>query len=804
MKSQIGYTLTFTNKSKTKTDYLLPMLCLALTAYSIVFSVISAFNLPFSSTKLLICATLFTGILFLAFVSFKKYKIFIGSALLVVWSSLFFIFKENFLKGFAESFSFISETIEQNQKIGWEYQSFASYDSKLMELAFIFILFPIVLILAYNLFGKLNAMAWLLVVVPIYEPMIFFNQLPNLWCFAILIIVGIIVLILSKVNSSLLNNAEDIRNIRNANTSAMIIATAVGLFLIITLLVINETGYGLFLEKMPARTNAKNVITEVLSPTFEEKTPPQGGITGGNFSKTDNFSFTGETALTIEADKLMGNLYLRGFVGGAYTSKGWEQVKLGGDKSVDIIGLDSMELSNIFHCKKRDLKITLGKAASNKYDYQPYFVLNRKGNSFEYFEVANYDNNLFLLSKEQIYNTLLNSMAVSKGKLNKEILDKHFKEEEKYYETIKDKYLSVPKSAEAVYEEYKPLSSKFNNTENAIKYVMADLASRANYTLSPGKTPENKDFVTYFLYENKKGYCTHFASAAVLIFRSMNIPARYVEGYVVNASEYVSGSQTEEGKYLIDVKDTASHAWCEVYLKGCGWIPVEVTPGLTPMPTGDIADARGDAIEYESEGQSRINQIAVEMPKIEEQMAEGGATETSGKDYKSNGKNRAFNSVIYRILIVIALIVLIIGFVVLFRYLSLRRWGKLLNDSDKKVSILSWFKFFMLVYKDNKYISLEKWARDKEEKEIFEKDSITFAIDVVQKSAYSNTDEMIASNISEEEYKGARARFIYCVCSTYEKLTFIEKVKWLLISRLPLPIKEYRQNLESKVSGNDT
>lgn len=73
------------------------------------------------------------------------------------------------------------------------------------------------------------------------------------------------------------------------------------------------------------------------------------------------------------------------------------------------------------------------------------------------------------------------------------------------------------------------------------------------------------DYVEYFLYENKQGVCTHFASAAVLLFRLYGIPARYVEGYLVRDLESGNGAQA--------IMDEAAHARAEIYVKGVGWIP---------------------------------------------------------------------------------------------------------------------------------------------------------------------------------------------------------------------------------------
>ena len=50
------------------------------------------------------------------------------------------------------------------------------------------------------------------------------------------------------------------------------------------------------------------------------------------------------------------------------------------------------------------------------------------------------------------------------------------------------------------------------------------------------------------------------------------MPARYVEGYLVRDLESGNGAQA--------IMDEAAHAWAEIYVKGVGWIPIEVTPGF--------------------------------------------------------------------------------------------------------------------------------------------------------------------------------------------------------------------------------
>ncbi|MBR1724400.1 MAG: transglutaminase domain-containing protein, partial [Ruminococcus sp.] len=93
------------------------------------------------------------------------------------------------------------------------------------------------------------------------------------------------------------------------------------------------------------------------------------------------------------------------------------------------------------------------------------------------------------------------------------------------------------------------------------------------YDLKPGVTPEGEEFVSYFLDVQKKGYCTYYASAGVMLMRRLGVPARYVEGYIIEPSQYSAD------KSYITVSDRCAHAWCEVFIDGCGWYPLEFTPG---------------------------------------------------------------------------------------------------------------------------------------------------------------------------------------------------------------------------------
>lgn len=102
------------------------------------------------------------------------------------------------------------------------------------------------------------------------------------------------------------------------------------------------------------------------------------------------------------------------------------------------------------------------------------------------------------------------------------------------------------------------------------------LEENASYRLDVAATPVGKDFVEYFLFESHEGYCAHFASAAVLMFRYCGIPARYAAGYSASSASF---SRTQDDLYVTNLTGSQAHAWAEIYVDGAGWVPVETTPG---------------------------------------------------------------------------------------------------------------------------------------------------------------------------------------------------------------------------------
>ena len=135
------------------------------------------------------------------------------------------------------------------------------------------------------------------------------------------------------------------------------------------------------------------------------------------------------------------------------------------------------------------------------------------------------------------------------------------------------------------------------------------LEQRAVYDVSPGTTPQGEDFVEYFLFERGRGFCVHFASAAVLLYRMSGFPARYVSGYAVPASAF---SETAEGEYEARIADTMGHAWAQVYdLQREVWLDQEHTPAALPSAEAPAADEQESGEREAEPAQVRVGLSAL-------------------------------------------------------------------------------------------------------------------------------------------------------------------------------------------------
>jgi hypothetical protein len=164
--------------------------------------------------------------------------------------------------------------------------------------------------------------------------------------------------------------------------------------------------------------------------------------------------------------------------------------------------------------------------------------------------------------------------------------------------------------------------------------------SQMEYNTSPGALPENvndgSSFLDYFLLSGRKGFCSYYATAFVLLANSEGIPARYVQGYIVPVKR----------RTTVKVTSDMAHAWPEAYIDGFGWMSFEPTPGYTGR--------NGAGWEMSSNADTEM-QAAV-LPEMPETAADTQQVTDTGK-----GRKR-FNPAIPAVIAVIAALMLLILF----------------------------------------------------------------------------------------------------------------------------------------------
>ncbi|TYQ18021.1 UNVERIFIED_CONTAM: Transglutaminase-like enzymes, putative cysteine proteases [Acetivibrio alkalicellulosi] len=228
-----------------------------------------------------------------------------------------------------------------------------------------------------------------------------------------------------------------------------------------------------------------------------------------------------------------------------------------------------------------------------------------------------------------------------------------------YSSFVFDNYTFIPQTVpDRVYELANDIIKGETNNYEKAKAIEKYLSENYFYTLLPGNTPDERDFVDYFLFDIEEGYCTYFATSMAILARCVGIPTRYIEGYRLPLNK------SENGIY--EVTNREAHAWVEAYFEGIGWITFEPTatynftfynPDSTPPPYL-MNQVRSDSIprDYIFDTPDDIIQYPL---------------------YNDEDQRERSLLIILAVLLVISIILLIVIFNMLRRKLKLRKLYKM-------------------------------------------------------------------------------------------------------------------------------
>lgn len=141
-----------------------------------------------------------------------------------------------------------------------------------------------------------------------------------------------------------------------------------------------------------------------------------------------------------------------------------------------------------------------------------------------------------------------------------------------------EKYLQLPENLpKRVKDLSKRLTEKSPTDYDKVKAIEHYLKNEGEFTYSLTDAlfvPENRDYVDFFLFDSKFGYCEHFASAMVVLLRAADIPTRWARGF----NEGTLTARNANGFNTYEIRNKNAHVWPEVYFETIGWVPFEPTP----------------------------------------------------------------------------------------------------------------------------------------------------------------------------------------------------------------------------------
>lgn len=558
-----------------------------------------------------------------------------------------------------------------------------------------------------------------------------------------------------------------------------------------------------------------------------------GGVSGGDLGKIDRIRYKNITMFELTAPSTGKNQYYRSFYGASYRDNSWGEVASSTNSEYTMLFTNfhnlkvdtNVQTSSLMKIigSNQTIQNSLGKLgfdytqnvlkrefslfyenAPKKYWYLPY---GADKSTEQRSSIDGYPQNNSQSYCVANYYTLANSDYTTIGKFvdsysgNIAEMAKYKLWESEYRKYVYDVYTDLPEDST---ESISVLAKKYAVTSEAekeeyIKAVKKYFDDNFSYTLSPGKVPEGRDFVDYFMNESKKGYCTYFATAATLMFRAAGIPSRYVEGYCVTDNEikqgdvsrgYLytqnSGSIVENtyDKYKIPVYDNNAHAWVEIYKDGYGWIPVEVTPGVV-YSANQLSNSDKAQPEPEDQTQQDDTEVSSETKTDEVQKSDDASDEMKGY-----GDLLAFIAVNVGTIISIILGAVLITAIAVWYVIYLKTKRSIENllsmesGYNNKKQIFLVYQYFTKLCR---FIKVEKpEAMDyeeyskllKESSSYFAECNINDIMEIVLKARFSNSEAMPdEALIVTKEVAGLRDK-------VYEKSGWLNKIRFRYLSKL--------------------
>lgn len=157
-----------------------------------------------------------------------------------------------------------------------------------------------------------------------------------------------------------------------------------------------------------------------------------------------------------------------------------------------------------------------------------------------------------------------------------------------YDQGIAEQFLQLPDLSPNVSALAKQVTEQARTPYDRIVAVEGHLRNGYRYSLDIGMTASANP-VEEFLFVRKTGYCEHYATAMVLLLRTLGIPARLVTGFL-------PGEWNGFGRYYT-IRQRDAHAWVEAYFPTSGWVTFDPTPSVPPAASNQLWAGAGKVVD---------------------------------------------------------------------------------------------------------------------------------------------------------------------------------------------------------------
>lgn len=469
--------------------------------------------------------------------------------------------------GFACFVNSIADTLLINDGIVLKHLSGASENCEL----FLVLSTVVIAALVYGIIQ--SGKKWLIFVIPMLAllPMLCTSARQNVFGVLFLLVMTLVSFAYLKSKSSNL-----VPGIVQVTAIALILLVALGFPVI-----------SVFFEKADFASAVKGFATRNVSNLYYGTAPLGNGELSGEKREVKEDDIALEITMSDPQPT-----YLRGYVGETYSAGKWDSLPYStykdsrrliywlNEEGFDGIGQLGQSDNLVNDTNTVDFQIEV-KDGNKKYAYLPYEYINQKKDLLNWYDsyVTNGNFGRMKSYEFEAYDNATARWTDTAGKLfssvAEEKISEYLKKESWFNEFVYENYTYLSSNEMSLMQEY--IGDRGDQSEGHIEYSTAIkkirdyLDQNFIYTQDPGL---HQGRVMEDFFKSKKGYDTHFATAATFMFRYYGIPARYVEGYLATPDDVKHADQNGQ----MSISQNNVHAWVEIYIDGIGFVPIEVSP----------------------------------------------------------------------------------------------------------------------------------------------------------------------------------------------------------------------------------